>query len=81
MSNDVLNELYQARQHHRRALQALRGGCYEALSIGTRVRLVRQLQSGLESLNRTLDVGVYSDEALKEPVSNDEIECLDTAGE
>lgn len=48
------DDLRRARRHHRRALEALKGGCYDALSDGTRERLVRRLTSDLEILNAAL---------------------------
>lgn len=48
------SDLRRARRHHRRALEALKGGCYDALSEGTRERLIQRLTSDLEVLNAAL---------------------------
>lgn len=48
-------ELKRARRHHRRALEALQMGGYEALSGNTRQQLTERLQTDLEALNRALN--------------------------
>ena len=47
-------DLRRARRHHRRALEALRNGCYEALCEDTRDQLIGRLQVDLDALNRAL---------------------------
>mgnify|MGYP006286517921 CR=1 len=47
-------DLRRARRHHRRALEALRNGCYEALCEDTRSVLIGRLQADLDALNRVL---------------------------
>ena len=54
-------DLRRARRHHRRALEALRNGCYEALCEDTRDQLIGRLQVDLDALNQALgdrDVGL-----------------------
>lgn len=48
-------DLRRARRHHRRALEALRNGCYEALGEDTRNQLIGRLQTDLDALNHVLD--------------------------
>lgn len=48
-------ELKEARRHHRRALEALDTGGYDALSEGTRGKLVERLHTNLEALNGALN--------------------------
>ncbi len=48
-------ELKRARRHHRRALEALHMGGYEALSGDTRQQLTERLQTDLEALNKALN--------------------------
>lgn len=48
------DELRQARTHHRRALEALRGGAYESLSTETRAQLVQRFHMNLKALNEAL---------------------------
>ena len=49
------DELRQARTHHRRALEALRGGAYESLSTETRAQLVQRFHMNLKALNEALN--------------------------
>lgn len=48
-------ELRRARQHHRRALESLRDGGYNALSEATRAHLTGRLRTNLKALNHVLD--------------------------
>lgn len=48
-------ELRRARQHHRRALESLRDGGYNALSKATRAHLTGRLRTNLKALNHVLD--------------------------
>lgn len=48
------NELRRARQHHRRALESLKNGGYNALSDETREELINHLNDNLRALNRAL---------------------------
>lgn len=59
-------ELRRARQHHRRALEALRDGGYSALSENTRNNLVSQLQSNLRALNQAIDATSGGDPSAEE---------------
>ena len=74
----MTDQLHQARRHHRHALRALREGCYDALSSGTRTRLVRRLKAGLVALNRTLDDGVAVHAEPPEGKVEGPIDCLET---
>ena len=56
------DELRRARTHHRRALEALRGGAYESLSAETRAQLVQRFRINMKALNEALDEAL--DEAL-----------------
>lgn len=49
------DELRRARKHHRRALESLHNGAYDALSDRTRDQLVKRLHSNLQALNTALD--------------------------
>jgi hypothetical protein len=51
------DDLQRAQRHHRRALEALRNGCYEALCEDTRDRLIGRLQTDLDALNQVLGAG------------------------
>jgi hypothetical protein len=48
------DDLKRARRHHRRALTALKGGCYDALGGTTRTQLIQRLTADLEAINRAL---------------------------
>ena len=48
-------ELRRARRHHRRALEALQEGCYDALDDDTRLTLVQRLKADLTALNEAID--------------------------
>lgn len=48
-------DLRRARRHHRRALEALQDGCYDALGDDTRGTLIQRLKADLTVLNRALD--------------------------
>lgn len=47
-------DLRRARRHHRRALAALRSGCYDAVGEDTRAQLVQRLRADLKALTRAL---------------------------
>lgn len=55
------DQLRRARKHHRRALESLHNGAYDALSDRTRDRLVRRLHTNLEALNKALDATTKSE--------------------
>ncbi|MEF8817006.1 MAG: hypothetical protein V5A20_09310 [Salinibacter sp.] len=74
----MTDQLYQARRHHRHALRALREGCYDSLSSGTRTRLVERLKTGLVALNRTLDEETAVHAAPPEGRAEEPIDCLET---
>lgn len=48
-------DLRRARQHHRRALEALQNGGYGGLSGATREHLVERLRTNLKALDHVLD--------------------------
>jgi len=48
------DDLRRARRHHRRALEALQDGCYDALGDDTRGTLIQRLKADLTALNRAL---------------------------
>lgn len=50
-----VDELRQARKHHRRALKALREGGYDALPDETREQLIARFHTALEALNKALE--------------------------
>lgn len=54
LKNCPADELRQARKRHRRAVQALRNGAYDALADETRQHLLKRLHANLEVLNRAL---------------------------
>lgn len=49
------DDLRRAQQHHRRALEALQDGCYDALDDDTRGTLIRRLKADLTALNEALE--------------------------
>lgn len=55
------DELRRARKHHRRALESLHNGAYDALSDRTRERLLKRLHTNLEALKRALDTTAESE--------------------
>jgi hypothetical protein len=57
------DDLKRARRHHRRALTALKGGCYDALGGKTRTQLIRRLTADLEAINRALKAEAGGDGA------------------
>ena len=57
------DELRRARTHHRRALEALRGGAYESLSAETRAQLVQRFRINMKALNEALDEALDDSDA------------------
>ncbi|WP_103029467.1 hypothetical protein [Salinibacter altiplanensis] len=74
----MTDQLQQARRHHRHALRALREGCYDSLSPGTRDRLVQRLKTGLVALNRTLDEEAAVQAEPSGDGAEEPIDCLET---
>jgi hypothetical protein len=54
-------ELRRARRHHRRAIESLQQGGYNALSASTRDHLLNRLRRNLKALNHALDATTTSE--------------------
>jgi len=63
-------ELRRSRQHHRRALESLQDGGYNALSEATRDHLTGRLRTNLKALNYVLDATSTDSPADSGPHAN-----------